>query len=145
MRLEPICELEAAYRDSSFGQKFVLARPYGNESGAAYGELDGIVRGERLSGALRLVNHPRRRGDGAMLPDAQGLIKTHDDALILVSLQGRTVPTEAGGRQLLSALFETEDERYKWLNDTVCVLEGTFDPRTMSMRARIFACVSDLT
>ncbi|MCI4347689.1 MAG: DUF3237 domain-containing protein [Thermoplasmata archaeon] len=144
MRLEPLCELDAAYRDSSFGEKFVLVRPYGNEGGAAYGELDGTVRGEKLRGALRLANHPRRRSDGAMLPDAHGLIKTHDDALVLVSMQGRTVFTDAGGRQLLSVLLETEDERYKWLNNTVCVLEGTFDPKTMSMRANIYACVSDL-
>lgn len=144
MRLDPLCELEAAYRESSFGQKFVLMKPYGNEGGSAYGELDGTIQGEKLRGALRLTNHPRRRSDGAMLPDANGLIKTHDDALVLVSMQGRTVPTEAGGRQLLSVLFETDDERYKWLNNTVCVLEGTFNPKTMSMRAKIYSCVSDL-
>ncbi|MCI4352541.1 MAG: DUF3237 domain-containing protein [Thermoplasmata archaeon] len=143
MRLEPICELDAAYRDSSFGEKFVLVRPYGNEGGAGYGELDGTVTGDKLRGSLRLTNHPRRRSDGAMLPDAHGLIKTHDDALVLVSLQGRTVFTEAGGRQLLSVLFETEDERYKWLNNSVCILEGTFDPQTMRMRAKVYACVSE--
>jgi hypothetical protein len=119
--------------------------PYGNEGGAGYGELEGTVRGEKLTGSIRLANHPRRRSDGLMLPDAQGVIKTHDNALVLVSMQGRTVFTEVGGRQLLSVLFETEDERYKWLNNTVCILEGSFDPDTMSMRAKIYACVSDLT
>lgn len=79
-----------------------------------------------------------------MLPDAHGLIKTHDGALVLVTMQGRTVSTESGGRQLLSVLLESEDDRYKWVNNTVCALEGVFDPKTMSMRAKVYACVSEL-
>jgi uncharacterized protein DUF3237 len=144
MRLEPMCELDAAYRETSFGEKFVLVWPYGNEGGAPYGELEGTVTGEKLQGAVRLSNHPRRRSDGAMLPDAHGLIKTHDRALVLVSLQGRNIFGPSGGRQLLSVLFEAEDERYHWLNNTVCVLEGTFDPTAMKMHAKVYPCVSDM-
>src|SRR6267143_4454925 len=110
--------MELVYRDSTFGDKFVLAKPYGGEEGSGYGEGDGTVAGERIRGTLRWVNHPRRRADGAMLPNAQGVIKTDDGALVHFSLQGRTVKVGDQGRQLLSALFESGDERYKWLNNT---------------------------
>jgi hypothetical protein len=80
-----------------------------------------------------------------MLPDAHGVIRTADDALVLFSLTGRTVWTEAGpGRQVLTTLFESQDERYAWLNGVYCVLEGAIDPERLAMRARIYICVNDL-
>src|SRR5207248_9970374 len=87
MRLEYLCDLGLRYRASGLA----LIRPYGGEEGAGYGELDGTVSGARLRGAVRAVNHPRRRGDGALLPDLHGLIETEDGARVLVRLQGRTV------------------------------------------------------
>jgi hypothetical protein len=143
VHLEPLCELEASYRDSTFGQKLVLLRPFGNEGGVAYGELDGSVEGEKLRGAIRLANHPDRRSDGAMLPDAHGVIKTHDEAFVLVSMRGRAIFSEGQGAQVLSVLLYSDDERYKWVNNTVGLLEGTFDSKTMTMRAKIYLCVSD--
>jgi hypothetical protein len=126
-------------------RKFVLVRPYGGEDGSGYGEGDGTVTGERLTGTLRWVNHPHRRGDGTMLPDAHGVIRTNDDALVLFSLTGRTVWTEAGpGRQVLTTLFESQDERYSWLNGVYCVLEGAIEPERLAMRARIYICLNDL-
>lgn len=83
-----------------------------------------------------------------MLPDVHGLIQTEDGAAVLFSLDGRTVwvDTPAGrqGRQLLRALFESEDERYQWLNNSFCVLEGKISPETLRMEARIYSCVSEL-
>ncbi len=144
MRLEPLCEMELAYRNSTFGEKFVLARPYEGEEGSGYGEGDGTVRGEKIRGTVRWVNHPHRRTDGSMLPDAHGIIKTEDGAFILFTLQGRTVFVEGKGRQLLSAMFESEDRRYNWLNNTFSILEGEIDPETATMRARVYTCVSNL-
>jgi Protein of unknown function (DUF3237) len=144
MKLDPLCEMELVYRDSTFGDKFILAKPYGGEEGSGYGEGDGTVAGEKIRGTLRWVNHPRRRADGAMLPNAQGVIKTNDGALVHFSLQGRTVRVGDQGRQLLSALFESGDDRYKWLNNTFCVVEGKIDSGKMAMNFRVFSCVSDL-
>ncbi len=79
-----------------------------------------------------------------MLPDAHGVIKTDDEAIIFFTLQGRTVWVEEKGRQLLSAIFESEDSRYKWLNNTFCILEGAIDSNSLTMRARVYSCVSDL-
>jgi hypothetical protein len=53
-----------------------------------------------------------------MLPDAHGVIVTHDNALIMFTLQGRTVFEQEQGKQLLSVLFEAEAEAYRWLNAT---------------------------
>ena len=145
MQLEFICHMELAYREEPLtGDKFLLVRPYGGEEGTAYGEGDGTVTGPRIQGTLRWVNHPHRRSDGIMLPDAHGIIVTHDNAVIMFTLQGRTVFEEGLGKQLLSVVFEAEVESYRWLNTTLCVLEGLIDNERLRMRARVYACRSDL-
>jgi len=137
--------MELAYREEPLtGDKFLLVRPYGGEEGTAYGEGDGTVTGPRIQGTLRWVNHPHRRSDGIMLPDAHGIIVTHDNAVIMFTLQGRTVFEEGLGKQLLSVIFEAEVESYRWLNTTLCVLEGLIDNERLRMRARVYACRSDL-
>jgi len=80
-----------------------------------------------------------------MLPDAHGIIVTHDNAVIMFTLKGRTVFEQEQGKQLLSVIFETEVDSYRWLNMTFCVLEGIIDGERLQMRARVYACRSDLT
>ena len=143
MQLEYICEMELVYREEPlYNAKFLLVRPYGGEEGTGYGEGDGSVTGSRIQGKLRWVNHPHRRSDGIMLPDAHGIIVTNDNALILFTLQGRTVFDQSQGKQLLSVIFEAEAEPYRWLNESLCVLEGLIESE--HMRAKIYACHSDL-
>ena len=102
------------------------------------------MTGHRLQGHLRWVNHPLRRNDGIMLPDAHGIIVTKDHAVIMFTLQGRTFFEEGFGKQLLSVLFEAEAEPYRWLNTCLCLLEGLIDSELLTMRARVYACRSDL-
>jgi hypothetical protein len=145
MQLEYICDMELIYREEAlYAGKFLLMRPYGGEEGTGYGEGDGTVTGSRIQGSLRWVNHPHRRSDGTMIPDAHGVIVTHDNALIMFTLQGRTIFAQEQGKQLLSVLFEAEVEAYRWLNTTFCVLEGLIDSEQLRMRARVYACQSDL-
>ena len=145
MRLEHLCDLELIYRElPGLDTKFVLVQPYGSEEGTGYGEGDGQVSGVQLNGTLRWVNHPHRRSDGSMLPDAHGVILTDDRAMVLFSLQGRTMFVGAQGQQLLRVLFETEAERYRWLNSALCVLEGQIEASLMRMRARVYVCVGEL-
>lgn len=143
MKLEHVCDLQLGY-----SSEFTLIKPFGTEEGSAYGEVEGTLSGEKLRGTFRGVNHPHRRSDKAMLPNVNGLIRTEDGANVLFSLSGRTTwietPEGRQGRQLLRTLFETEDERYKWLNNALCVLEGKINAQTLKMEGRIFACVSDL-
>ena len=72
-----------------------------------------------------------------------GIIMTHDHAVIMFTLQGRTVFEQEQGKQLLSVIFEAEAESYRWLNATFCVLEGLIDGERLRMRARVYACRSD--
>ncbi len=146
MQLEFVCEMLLAYREEPLtGEKFLLVRPYGGEEGAGYGEGGGAVTGPRLQGTLRWVNHPHRRSDGAMLPDAHGIILTHDQCIVMFTLKGRTVFEQGLGKQLLNVIFEAEAEAYRWLNSTLCVLEGIIDSERLEMRARVYSCRSDMT
>lgn len=134
----------------------VLARPYGGEEGAGFGYGEGTVTGERLCGSMQWFNHPRRRSDGAMLPDMQGVLTTEDGAAILFSLRGRTVWNQTAegpiGDQLMRVMFETEDARYRWLNDAFCVFEGKVLPpqaatagRPQSIgAAHVYLCENEL-
>lgn len=53
-------------------------------------------------------------------------------------------PEGIQGRQLLRTLFETQDERYAWMNTAFCVLEGKIDAATGRMKAQVYTCLSDL-
>ena len=143
MRLEPLCAFDLRYT-----QDFHLVRPYGNESGSGWGVGDGRVSGERLAGTAQWSNQPDRRGDGAMLPNARGVVVTDDGAEVVFSLTGRTVFAERlgeeVGRQLLLVLLESEDERYAWLNNTVCVGDGLVSAATLTMHLEVFECVGEL-
>jgi hypothetical protein len=145
MKLEYVCDMELVYQETpGIGGKFRVIRPYGGEEGSGYGEGDGTVNGPRLQGTLRWVNHPHRRSDGAMLPNAHGVILTHDGAIVMFSLHGRTFFDGNTGKQLLFTTFEAEDQPYQWLNQAVCVLEGVVDRKRLSMHARVYACQHDL-
>ena len=143
MRLEPLCAFDLHYTSD-----FHLTRPYGNESGTGWGVGDGRVTGERLTGTAQWSNQPARRGDGAMLPNARGVVATDDGAEVVFDLTGRTVfvdrDGEEVGRQLLLVLLESEDGRYAWLNNAVCVGDGVISPETMTMHLDVFQCVSEL-
>ena len=143
MRLEPLCAFDLRYT-----QEFHLSRPYGNESGTGWGVGDGQVSGERLTGTAQWSNQPDRRGDGAMLPNARGVVLTEDGAEVLFSLTGRTVFVdrlgEEVGRQLLLVLLESEDERYAWVNNTVCVGDGLVSAETLTLHLEVFECVGEV-
>ncbi len=124
MRLEHLCALDLKYDGD-----FHYVSPYQGESGIGWGIGGGSATGERLQGTVKWSNQPSGRGDGVMLPSARGVITTIDGAEVMFDLTGRTVfvdqPSgETVGRQLLMTLFETENDSYKWLNNTVCVTEG---------------------
>jgi len=142
MHVDRFCSMDLKYTD------FHMARPYGNESGLGWGGGEGTATGEQLSGAARWSNQPRRRGDGVMLPNVRGVITTREGAEVFFDLTGRIDFVEKDGeilgRQLLMTLFESEDERYAWLNNKVCMAEGTINPRTLTMHFEVHSCESDL-
>jgi hypothetical protein len=84
----------------------------------------------RLSARYRAANFPRKRSDGALVPEFRGVLETDDGAVILFEWQGLAVLSTSGMRQLLGSLVHTTDDtRYRWLNDRVCAVEGEVRPR----------------
>ena len=83
----------------------------------------------RVSGPMKGANHPRRRGDGTFCPDFHGVIATEDGATVLFQMggYGRAYPPDA--RQIVCWLTHlSDDPRYRWLNDVVCVGTGEVRP-----------------
>ena len=146
MRLDYLCDMLLTFDESQ-----ALARPYGGEEGSVFILGGGTVSGERLRGVARCVNHAHRRNDGVMLPDIHGLITTDDSAAIQFRMCGITTwrQTQLGpkGNQISWISFETDTERYRWLNNAPCVLEGAVDlipGHGATGPCRIYTCVNEL-
>jgi hypothetical protein len=85
----------------------------------------------RISARYRAANFPRRRADGALVPEFRGVLETDGGDAILFEWQGLGVLTDSGVRKLLGSLVHTTDDtRFRWLNDLVCAVEGEVRPRT---------------
>lgn len=79
----------------------------------------------RISGRFRGANHPDRRGDGTFLPDFQGVIETDEGAELLFDYRGYGRAYPVGRRQIVATgTHLSEDERYRWLNDSLSVGVG---------------------
>jgi Protein of unknown function (DUF3237) len=75
-----------------------------------------------IAGRFRGSNHPRRRTDLTFTPDFQGVIETDDGALIMFDYQGYGRAYPKGRRQIVTAAWHTTShEKYRWLNDAICV------------------------
>ncbi len=99
----------------------------------------------RLSARYRAANFPRKRVDGALVPEFRGVLETDDGAAILFEWQGLAVLTDSGMRRLLGSLVHiTGDPRYRWLNDRVCAIEGEVRPRTDGSGSEVVFEVSEI-
>ena len=110
MWLEPLYRLTFAYA------AHWTADAGGVEHFIGFGE--GSCEG-RVSGAFRGTNHARRSPDGTFEPDYHGVIETDDGAAILFHLTGYGLPDD--GRAIVSLKHVCGDERYEWLNRTLCL------------------------
>ena len=104
----------------------------------------GTVEGERLRGTLMPggADWMTLRPDGVTMLDVRLVIRTDDDALIMLTYHGlRHGPPEVMARlasgepvdpaeyYLRTTLyFETSDERYSWLNKLIAVATGQRPP-----------------
>lgn len=98
------------------------------------------LRGDVLSGSADPL---LRRADGVAVINARAVLRTDDDALILMTYDGRVVIPDDVAPEIAdidhrhqvdqsryfirtAPLFETGDPRYRWLNSIVAVGHGYF-------------------
>ena len=121
---------------------------YGN-GGQIYGTMEGTLRGDRLSGTIRLTNLAQRRPDGVNLPTLRGPLTTDDGEQVWTELDGVATLRPADGARLFvtACRFRTGSERYAWLNTVVAVLEGILDAVTVGGTARghLYECRPTIT
>jgi hypothetical protein len=79
-----------------------------------------------ISGRFRGVNVPHRRTTaGPFCPDLRAVIETDDGATLMLELHGYGRAYPPGRRQIVgSVLHLSDDDRYRRLNDVVCVCVG---------------------
>jgi hypothetical protein len=99
----------------------------------------------RLSARYRGANFPRRRADGALVPEFRGVLETDDGGAILFEWQGLALRSDSGRRRLFGSLVHTTDHpSYRWLNDRVCAVEGEVRPSTDASGSEVVFEVSEM-
>lgn len=117
MRLEPLYRLRFTYPE---GWAVELGGGWEQHFYVAEGRCEGSI-----SGRFRGANFPRRSEDGTFRPDFRAVIETDDGAAIMLEWHGYGRAYPAGRRQIVGAIFHScDDERYRRLNDVVCVSVG---------------------
>jgi hypothetical protein len=127
-------QLEDLYRVTfTTPESWTVTRPGADGAAGTDGQSFRIAEGRtggRLSARYRAANYPRRRADGALEPSFRGVLETDDGATILFHWDGLASMTPSGMRALLGTIQHvTDDDRYTWLNDRVCAIEGEVRPR----------------
>lgn len=131
MRLEHLFDLDLRYEG-----EYIVVRPYGGLDGVGYASGTGRATGPGVEGAVRFSNNPRVRGDGVLLANLAGAISTDDGAHIVFSLTGLG-HKDANGRSFTAALamtLESDDERYAWVNEALCIAAATVVGRRVRMQ-----------
>ena len=79
-----------------------------------------------ISGRFRGANFPQRRtASGPFVPDVRAVIETGDGAVIMFELHGYGRAYPPGRRQIVGTVSHLSDsDRYRRLNDVVCVCAG---------------------
>lgn len=138
MRLSPLCDFEFRYTWTEFvdfgaGGNFV-------------GTLDGLARGDRLNGTLKLVNAPPKRPDNVNCPAIRGILTTGDGARVYLEMNGiALLRAEDKARVFTTSLgLRSGDPRYDWVNTVFGVVEGVLDSAMDKAQARAFLCENDL-
>src|SRR6476620_6864728 len=108
MRLEPLYRVQFTYPE---GWSIELAGEHGTQWQDFY-LAEGACTG-RIAGRMRGANHPRRRTDGTFGPDFFFDWRGY----------GRAYPP-GRGQIVVSGAHLSQDSRYRWLNDVVCVGTG---------------------
>jgi Protein of unknown function (DUF3237) len=79
-----------------------------------------------ISGRFRGANFPQRRTpEGPFVPDFRAVIETDDGATVFFESHGYGRAYPVGRRQIVGSVTHlSDDERYRRLNDVMCVCVG---------------------
>jgi hypothetical protein len=130
IELIPLATMTATLR-----RPFVVSRtPVGDR--LIYEVESGTLVGERIQAKLTgssaadwLVVGP----DGTGTLDVRAVVETDDGALIFLHYQGRVDLSAGPGAPLYAApLFETGDDRYRWLNRVQAIAKGSLVGATLT-------------
>jgi hypothetical protein len=118
MRLEPLYRVRFTYPE---GWAVELEGGWQQHLFLAEGRCEGVI-----SGRFRGANFPQRRTpEGPFCPDFRAVIETDDGAIVFVEVRGYGRAYPPGRRQIVaSATHLSDDDRYRRLNDVVCVCVG---------------------
>jgi hypothetical protein len=118
LRLEPLYRIHFTYPES---WTVSLEGGWEQHLFLAEGRCEGSING-RFRGA----NFPlRRTAEGPFLPDFRAVIEATDGATIMFALQGYGRAYPPGRRQIVGSVSHLSDsDRYRRLNDVVCVCVG---------------------
>ena len=118
MRLEPLYRIRFTYPESWM---VGLEGGWEQHLSLAEGRCEGSI-----SGRFRGANFPlRRTATGPYRPDFRAAIETDDGATIMFELTGYGRAYPPGRRQIVGSVFHLSDsDRYRRLNDAVCVCVG---------------------
>lgn len=118
MKLEPLYRIRFSYPED-----WVVGLEGGWEQHLflAEGRCEGSING-RFRGA----NFPlRRTAEGPFCPDFRAVIEADDGATIMLELHGYGRAHPVGRRQIVGTVLHLSDsDRYRRLNDVVCVCVG---------------------
>ena len=96
---------------------------------------DGVLEGERVRGIVKGSSGAdwfTLGPDGTGRLDVRALLETDDGALVFVQYTGRTDLSAGQGPVYATPVFETGDERYRWLNRIQVVGKGALDGGTLT-------------
>lgn len=118
--------------------------PVEEGEGELAGSGDGTVSGDRLAGSLRwtLFEGP---GELVCTMAPVAAVETPDGAQVRLQGRGygqRTAPDDHLWKVAATLRFESDDERYAWLDGQLGVWEGEFDADAHRARYRAFVQTS---
>jgi hypothetical protein len=137
-RLEQWFEIELQYT-----QQFPDAATVKGRVGEYIGSGQGSVNGSRLRGQVSRWDLYEDVGDVVCRSNLSGVIETDDGAKIRFDTMGFfKVPDKSKSHLWVTTAgvqFETDDERYAWLNDVLGIWEGTFNMETYRHHYQVYA------
>src|SRR5437870_9224776 len=113
-----------------YSEQAVECAPIGLNEGRLIGSGNGFVEGSDIKGTIRWSNYENTVREGFCKLQIPGTIRTNEGEEILFEARGIAIIPDKSQSSKWSATgvfhFDTNCEKYKWLNSVLAVYEGEF-------------------